>query len=977
MARTITIRFGGDATGVTRAAAQTRAAISGVQSRVGQITRTVGKVVALGVAFGGAASYALAFGAAAGRVTGILAAMPALLVAVIGPVLAFLSITRGLGAAWRETGQQIGGGGGTAVRTGRQVEAAHRQVRAATRALADAQRDAQRAQEAVTRARRDEIERLDDLSRATRGAALDAEEAAIRREDAERDLADAQQMVARAEEQLQRARETGDARIIIRAEEELNDARQRAPELIRRADLALRQAILGVENARDAHEDLAQEQAESARKGVEGSDAVQAALERQAEAQRAAAEAAERLADAQDAVAQASQRAAGGGGIGGGTDALDKLAPSARRVILTLRSLVPAWSAASRAAQNRAWQNVDRDLVRLSGATLPMASKWLLRMGGAWNTAVRQVSAYLSSSRGVADVGAALDGTAGFTERLARAFTPFLSGFMQFAAAGQTFMPAFGGWVQSIAERFEAWAISARESGRMQQWVTQGTAALRTLWQITTNIVGSVRAIFRAADDGGSAFEGFEAGTRAMREWLDSAQGQQAVGDFFERLRDILGSVAQVIPTVVSEGSGLRDTLDVMGVVTAVLADHLDTVAKALPYLAAGLIVVKGAQVAGNVAAAASVPIQVAQTVAQFRLGRAVRLNNALLRGQAAAQTAVDVVQKRSIVTAGLQRAATIAGTVATWGAAAASTALGVAVQIATSPITLIVLAIGLLIAGLILAYKRCDTFRAIVDAAFAGIAKGARWLWDNVLKPWFSLVLAGWKVVGNALLWWWRNVTVPAWRAVAAAAIWLKDRIVAGFNAWRALFARVIGWVLDLRQRAIDQLGRLLNWLGDLGGKLRSRLAPVRDILMAPFKAAFNGISRLWNGTVGKLSFTVPSWVGGPFGGKGFSMPKLPQLAKGGIVRATRGGTLAWVGEGGEDEAVAPLSRLASMIEAAVRTGGGTAPAAPVNLHVEARVFVGDREITDIVRVEVDERTREDRRQLRRRVIAGSGRAR
>jgi hypothetical protein len=45
-----------------------------------------------------------------------------------------------------------------------------------------------------------------------------------------------------------------------------------------------------------------------------------------------------------------------------------------------------------------------------------------------------------------------------------------------------------------------------------------------------------------------------------------------------------------------------------------------------------------------------------------------------------------------------------------------------------------------------------------------------------------------------------------------------------------------------------------------------------------------------------------------------------VPQLAQGGIVRARTGGTLALVGEGGEHEAVIPLSRLERMLG----SGGG-----------------------------------------------------
>jgi len=71
-------------------------------------------------------------------------------------------------------------------------------------------------------------------------------------------------------------------------------------------------------------------------------------------------------------------------------------------------------------------------------------------------------------------------------------------------------------------------------------------------------------------------------------------------------------------------------------------------------------------------------------------------------------------------------------------------------------------------------------------------------------------------------------------------------------------------------------------------------------------YKSIFNGIASLWNNTVGKLSFKVPSWVPG-LGGKGFSVPNIPMLAEGGIVTQP---TLALIGERGA-EAVVPLDKM------------------------------------------------------------------
>lgn len=80
-------------------------------------------------------------------------------------------------------------------------------------------------------------------------------------------------------------------------------------------------------------------------------------------------------------------------------------------------------------------------------------------------------------------------------------------------------------------------------------------------------------------------------------------------------------------------------------------------------------------------------------------------------------------------------------------------------------------------------------------------------------------------------------------------------------------------------------------------------------EILSNVFKTLFNGIATVWNNTVGKLSFKVPSWVPG-IGGKGFDVPNIPMLAAGGIVTSP---TLAMIGEAGP-EAVIPLDRMGSM---------------------------------------------------------------
>lgn len=57
--------------------------------------------------------------------------------------------------------------------------------------------------------------------------------------------------------------------------------------------------------------------------------------------------------------------------------------------------------------------------------------------------------------------------------------------------------------------------------------------------------------------------------------------------------------------------------------------------------------------------------------------------------------------------------------------------------------------------------------------------------------------------------------------------------------------------------------------------------------------------------------------------------LPRIPRLAKGGLVKARPGGTLAVVGEGGQDEAVVPLSKLGDL------GGGQTINFGPGSINV------------------------------------------
>lgn len=118
--------------------------------------------------------------------------------------------------------------------------------------------------------------------------------------------------------------------------------------------------------------------------------------------------------------------------------------------------------------------------------------------------------------------------------------------------------------------------------------------------------------------------------------------------------------------------------------------------------------------------------------------------------------------------------------------------------------------------------------------------------------------------------------------------------------RAWRASW----GWIKSAASNTWDFMKKIPGWIGSAFGK-------IADFITLPFRTGFNAIARLWNNTIGSLSWTVPSWV--PFiGGNSISVPNLPTFHSGGIVPGMPG------------QAVPIMAMAGERVDATGSSGGG-----------------------------------------------------
>ncbi|MGW7473655.1 phage tail tape measure protein [Streptomyces cyaneofuscatus] len=143
----------------------------------------------------------------------------------------------------------------------------------------------------------------------------------------------------------------------------------------------------------------------------------------------------------------------------------------------------------------------------------------------------------------------------------------------------------------------------------------------------------------------------------------------------------------------------------------------------------------------------------------------------------------------------------------------------------ALNPVTLIVIGVLALAAAVVVAYKKSETFRNIVQGAWAGIKAGWDVVWNQGLKPGFASFMTGLRAVGTAAMWLWNNALKPTWSAIDTGARILATIIGVLFVMPTVLAIRALGaagsWLWDTALGpAFRAIGGAAVWLYRTGIK-------------------------------------------------------------------------------------------------------------------------------------------------------------
>jgi hypothetical protein len=379
----------------------------------------------------------------------------------------------GIGAAFKEAGAAAGGGAS--------------QVEGAEHRIALAQRAAKAAQEDLTRARKAAQEEIEDLARSLKGARLDEEGATLAVEDALKSL--------------QAAQRSGD------------------PDAIKRADLAYRQAQQTLEDVTDRVGDLSEASEDANKNGVEGSDAVQAALQRQADATY-------ELAQAQKAATASA---------GGMASAMSKLAPNAQAFVRAVLALKPAFNDLKLSVQNALFKDLGAAFTQMATTQLPVLQTGLTNIAKELNTGIIAAFRELGTEASKADFASIFGSAATVVHNLAAAVRPLLHALRDIVTVSAEAVAGLTGGLGAWADKFQKKIAEMRASGELKALIDDGITALKTLFGLLKDILGIFGGLAKAAGGSDGLFGFFD----KLNKLINSVKGQDALSKIFASLGEI------------------------------------------------------------------------------------------------------------------------------------------------------------------------------------------------------------------------------------------------------------------------------------------------------------------------------------------------------------------------------------------------------------------------------------------------------
>lgn len=896
-----------------------------------------GSVAALGASF---FSLASAVGAAAPALIVLPASMLAVAQAAVVLKAAFAGVGKAISA-----GLSGGGGGGGAAQAEaiknaleRVQDARERLARAyedAAERTAEANKKVTQAEEDYQDAQGDSVKAANELSRARQEAIEDLQQLRFETEDAAISEGKARLEFEKSRDSLQRVQDLPP------------NSRAR-----REAELAFAEADLNLRRAIDTNADLKKAEAAATAAGVEGSDKVLSAKEdlanakqREADAANAVAEAvadaakverdaARGVADAQRDLARAlddaeAAKKKSAGGANAYADALSKLSPAAQDFVkYMVGTFIPTLKEIRDVAATNLFPKLEVALENLRTKLFTQQFKDnIAGTASVLGDVAIELSNVVTKGENVAKLDRIWETNDGLIRNFGSAAGNLYEIFLTLLDAARPLITEFGNWAKNVTDAWKNTLNAKSATGELQTAFKNAGDVAKDIIQILKDVATGLFNMGKAAMGPGSGgqmlIDAMKEGAAKFKEFTGSADGQNKLEKYFQGAATNALAVASLIGEIAKQIGRLGDNEGI-----GIMAGKFETAATIFGDAFDQLTDSGLSSQIGDLA------INLAELFEAFTDAGSIEVFFSTLN------TLIDPIVEFFKSDFGQQlisqigpilaviNAISLAGTIALFFFKGIIGSLGSLFTIAT---TLSTIFFGKARTELAIFYVQYYLYEAKLWAQkalsstlhwIAETAKSAAfWVFDNTKSAasWVAKGIASaahWaaETAKSAAFWVIENAKIAAsWvaRGVSSAAYWVAEngRALAYWVAMNAKAAAFFTFAI-LRAVALNAV-MLLNPVFLIAAAIGLIIAAI-VIAYNKYKPFRDAVQSTWE-FIKKIVDGIKS-VGGLIakafgkGGGGGGGGSATEMAEGGVVKPSRYGTLAVIGEAGRSERVEPL---------------------------------------------------------------------
>lgn len=370
---------------------------------------------------------------------------------------------------------------------------------------------------------------------------------------------------------------------------------------------------------------------------------------------------------------------------------LKTLSPEARKTAVAIGGIRPQLKALQRSVQDKFFAGMAKDIKPLAAQYLPMLKRSLGDIGGSLGGVVKDFVKFARTPAATKLVSIALVNVSMAFQEIRAALAPLGPAILRIFSTSAAFLPSITSGLTGMTTRFGAFIAKVSASGQLTAWIRTGLDSVIALGQG-----------FSAAAHGVATFvQGLNGSTAGGIKGLfgQIKTGSDAVTSALPRVIAAVVALAPAFANIVqSAGGSFGQTLKLAANAAIALAPALTTVTQMLIPLA---------PILGKI-----VPLIYAGSVA--------------LKGWGILTSIIDGVLIFTKVMFGLD------------------------VALDANVISVIVLALAALAIGIVVAYKKCETFRNIVQFVFRASSTFVLMFVDSFLEGLRQLFSALGKIPGK-----------------------------------------------------------------------------------------------------------------------------------------------------------------------------------------------------------------------------------